>query len=79
MVDVQNFVDFIVKSIVDHPNDVNVKVIEGEQSTILELKVNPEDVAKVIGRGGRIARSIRTLIGIMAAKQNKRVLLEILE
>lgn len=79
MVTVETFVEYIVKAIVDHPNDVNVKVVEGEQSTILELKVNPEDVAKVIGRGGRIARSIRTLIGIMAAKQNKRVLLEILE
>lgn len=79
MIPVQEFVEYLVKAIVDHPTDVSVKVVEGEQSTILELRVNPEDVAKVIGRGGRIARSIRTLIGVMAAKQNKRVLLEILE
>ena len=69
----------IVRSIVDHPEDVKIKVVEGEKSTILELKVNPEDVSKVIGKGGRIARAIRTLIGVIAGRSNKRIILEILE
>jgi len=73
------FVENIVKTIVDHPEDVKIKIVEGEKSTILELKVNPEDVSKVIGKGGRIARAIRTLIGVLAGRNNKRILLEILE
>ncbi|HOJ50132.1 MAG TPA: KH domain-containing protein [Spirochaetota bacterium] len=76
---VKVFVENIVKSIVDHPNDVNIKVVEGEKSTILELRVNPEDVSKVIGKGGRIAKAIRTLIGVLAGRANKRIFLEILE
>lgn len=75
----KDFVESIVKSIVDHPGDVKIKIVEGEKSTILELKVNPEDVSKVIGKGGRIARAIRTLIGVIAGRSNKRILLEILE
>jgi len=76
---VKLFVENIVKAIVDHPNDVNIKVVEGEKSTILELRVNPEDVSKVIGKGGRIAKAIRTLIGVLAGRANKRIFLEILE
>lgn len=75
----KDFVEEIVKSIVDHPEDVRITIVEGEKSTILELKVNPEDVSKVIGKGGRIARAIRTLIGVIAGRSNKRILLEILE
>ncbi|HCL55729.1 MAG TPA: RNA-binding protein [Spirochaetia bacterium] len=75
----KEFVEGIVRSIVDHPEDVKIKVVEGEKSTILELKVNPEDVSKVIGKGGRIARAIRTLIGVIAGRSNKRIILEILE
>ena len=75
----KDFVENIVKTIVDHPEDVKIKIVEGEKSTILELKVNPEDVSKVIGKGGRIARAIRTLIGVLAGRNNKRILLEILE
>lgn len=74
-----DLVENIVKMIVDHPDDVKIKVVDGEKSTIIELKVNPEDISKVIGKGGRIARSIRTLIGVLAGKSNKRILLEILE
>lgn len=79
MTKAKEFVEGIVQAIVDHPDDVNIKIVEGEKSTILELKVNPEDVSKVIGKGGRIARAIRTLIGVIAGRANKRILLEILE
>ena len=60
-------------------HSILLKVVEGEKSTILELRVNPEDVSKVIGKGGRIAKAIRTLIGVLAGRANKRIFLEILE
>jgi len=74
----KNLVEFIVKALVDNPEDVNIKVIEGEQSTILELRVKQEDVGKVIGRQGRVAKSIRTVVNACAAKTGRRVMLEIL-
>jgi len=75
----QEFVDFVAKSLVDHPDKVEVKEIEGEKTTVIELKVAPEDLGKVIGKQGRTARAIRTLLAALARKQNKRAVLEILE
>lgn len=72
-------VEYIVKSLVDHPDEVQLNAIEGEKSTILELRVSAEDIGRVIGRGGRIARAIRTLLSAMAAKTGKRASLEILD
>lgn len=74
----KNLVEYIIKALVDNPDEVNVKVIEGERSTILELRVKQEDVGKVIGRQGRVAKSIRTIVNACAAKTGKRVMLEIL-
>ncbi len=75
----QEFVEFVAKSLVDHPEKVEVREIEGEKTTVIELKVAPEDLGKVIGRQGRTARAIRTLLAALARKQNKRAVLEILE
>ena len=75
----QELVEFIAKSLVDHPDKVEVREIEGEKTTVIELKVAPEDLGKVIGRQGRTARAIRTLLAAVARKQNKRAVLEILE
>ncbi len=75
----QELVEFVAKSLVDHPEKVEVKEIEGEKTTVIELKVAPEDLGKVIGRQGRTARAIRTLLAAVARKQNKRAVLEILE
>jgi predicted RNA-binding protein YlqC (UPF0109 family) len=75
----QELVEFIAKSLVDHPDRVEVREIEGEKTTVIELKVAPEDLGKVIGRQGRTARAIRTLLAAVARKQNKRAVLEILE
>lgn len=75
----KDLVEYIAKSLVDHPNSVEVNVIEGEKSTILELKVAQEDIGKVIGKSGRIARAIRTILSAAAAKTEKRVVLEILD
>ena len=70
-------VEFIAKSLVDDPSQVYVSEIEGENSVILELRVGPEDMGRIIGKGGRTVNAIRTLIRVLAAKQGKRVTLEV--
>jgi predicted RNA-binding protein YlqC (UPF0109 family) len=75
----KDLVEYMVKSLVDNPDMVQIKEIEGEKSTILELKVVKEDIGKVIGKHGRIARAIRTIINASATKTGKRVVLEILD
>mgnify|MGYP006287286003 CR=1 FL=1 len=72
-------VEFIARSLVDDPDGVVVNLIEGEKSTILELKVSQADIGKVIGKHGRIAKAIRTLLSAAATKTGKRVVLEILD
>ena len=75
----KELVEFIAKSLVDEPEKVEVRETEGEQGTVLELGVSKEDLGKIIGRQGRTARAIRTLLGAVSAKTKKRVVLEILE
>ena len=75
----KELVEFIARSLVDEPDDVEVSMIEGEKSTILELRVGADDLGKVIGKHGRIAKSIRTILGASATKTGKRVVLEILD
>ncbi len=75
----RELVESIAKALVDHPDQVQVKAIEGEQVTVLELRVHPEDLGKVIGKQGRTAKSIRTLLGAAGMKLKKRYTLEILE
>jgi predicted RNA-binding protein YlqC (UPF0109 family) len=73
----KELVEYIAKSLVDNPAAVEVTEIEGGTSVILELKVAQEDMGRVIGRSGRVANAIRTLLRVLAAKQGKRVTLEI--
>lgn len=75
----KNLVEYLVKALVDNPDSVNIKVIEGEKSTILELRVLEEDIGKVIGKHGRIAKAIRTILSAAATKSGKRIVLEILD
>jgi len=75
----KDLVEVIAKSLVDNPDQVKVSEIHGEQSVIIELKVAPEDMGKVIGKQGRIARAIRTVVRAAANKDNKRVIVEILQ
>ena len=75
----KELVEFVVKNLVDHPEEVSVNMIEGEKSTILELHVASDDVGKVIGKQGRIAKAIRTILSASATKDGKRAVLEILD
>jgi uncharacterized protein len=75
----KDLVEVVAKALVDHPDDVQVRVVEGEQVIVLELRVHPTDLGKVIGRQGRTAKSIRTILGAAGMKLKKRFTLEILE
>ncbi len=73
----QKLVEFIAKSLVDDPSQVLVSEIEGESSVILELRVGQEDMGRIIGKGGRTVNAMRTLVRVLAAKQGKRVTIEV--
>jgi predicted RNA-binding protein YlqC (UPF0109 family) len=75
----KQLIEDIAKALVDLPEEVSVNSVEGEQITVLELKVAPSDLGKVIGKQGRTARSIRTIVGAAGMKLNRRFTLEILE
>jgi hypothetical protein len=75
----KELVEYIAKSLVDDPSGVVVNMIEGEKSTILELKVSEGDIGKVIGQHGRIAKAVRTILSASSTKSGKRVVLEILD
>ena len=75
----KDLVEMIAKALVDSPDEVVVSEVEGEQTTVLELRVAQSDLGKVIGKQGRTARAIRTLLGAAGMKLRKRFVLEILE
>jgi hypothetical protein len=75
----KELVEAIAKALVDNPDQVSVRAVEGEQVTVLELRVHPSDLGKVIGKQGRTARSIRTILNAGGMKLKKRFTLEILE
>jgi len=75
----KEFVEYIVKKLVDRPEEVSITEIEGEKTIVLELKVGDGELGKVIGKNGRIAQAIRTLLTATSARSYKRVVLEILE
>jgi predicted RNA-binding protein YlqC (UPF0109 family) len=75
----KQLIEDIAKALVDIPEEVAVRVVEGEQVTVLELRVAQSDLGKVIGKQGRTARSIRTILGAAGMKLNRRFTLEILE
>ncbi len=72
-------VKVIAKALVDNPEAVEVNEVEGSQSVIIELKVSPDDMGKVIGKQGRIAKALRTVVKAAATKENKRVVVEIIQ
>jgi predicted RNA-binding protein YlqC (UPF0109 family) len=76
---VKELVEFIVKSLVDKPESVRIEEVEGEKASIIELRVDNGDLGKVIGKQGRTAKAIRTIINASGVKSGKKVVLEILE
>jgi predicted RNA-binding protein YlqC (UPF0109 family) len=76
---VAEIVEFLARRLVDEPDAVRVEEVDREGDTVLQLYVAPDDVGKVIGRQGRIARALRTVVRASAAREDRRVLLEIME
>lgn len=74
----KELLELLAKSLVDNPDAVEVNEVQGERSVILELKVAQEDIGKVIGKQGRIANALRTIIKSAAIKEGKRIIVEIL-
>jgi len=75
----RELVEFLAKSLVDNPEQVSVNEVEGERSIVLELTVASEDMGKVIGKQGRIAKAIRTVVKAAAAREGKKVVVEIIQ
>lgn len=75
----KELLEFLARALVDDPDKVVVTQVEGERSVILQLKVSPEDTGKVIGKNGRIAQALRTVIKAVATKEGKSAIVEILD
>jgi hypothetical protein len=75
----KELIGYIAQALVDYPEQVNVSEVEGDQKDVLELKVAKEDIGKVIGKQGRTARAMRTILNAASAKTKKRTVLEIVE
>jgi uncharacterized protein len=75
----KELIKYIAEALVDHPDQVSVEEVEGNQTSVLELKVAKEDLGKVIGKQGRTARAMRTILSAASAKIKKRTVLEIIE
>jgi predicted RNA-binding protein YlqC (UPF0109 family) len=75
----KDLVLYLAKSLVNHPDEVEVKEIQGETAAILELRVAKDDLGRIIGKQGRTAKSIRTLLNAVASRTNRKIVLEIVE
>ena len=75
----REFIEMIIKGIVDNPDKVEINEIIGERSSIFEVRVDSSDIGKIIGRQGRNIKSIRTIVNAAAQKDNKRVIIEIVD
>lgn len=75
----KQLIEFIARALVDHPDEVEVTEVEGEKTSVIELKVAKEDLGKVIGKQGRTARAMRTILSAASTKMKKRAVLEIIE
>ena len=75
----KDLLEYVVRALVDHPDDVLITELDGEQTAIFELRCNAEDVGKVIGKSGKTVGAIRVLLGALAARDGRRALLEVVE
>ena len=79
MIEMKDLIEYIAKVLVDNPDEVKVTELEGKQTSVIELRVAKEDLGKVIGKQGRTARAMRTILSAASTKINKRAVLEIIE
>ncbi len=77
--EIKDLIDFMIRALVDKPEEVQVTAVAGEKTTVYELRVGDGDLGKIIGKHGRTIRAIRTLLSAASTKENKRAVLEILE
>ncbi|MFH1531112.1 MAG: KH domain-containing protein [Pseudomonadota bacterium] len=77
--ELKELVAYVARALVDNPDDVRVNELQGERTTILELRVHPDDLGKVIGKQGRTARALRTVVSAAATKAQMRAMVEIME
>lgn len=75
----KELIEYVVKALVDHPDDLRITEIDGERTVVFELRCHPEDIGKVIGKSGKTVGALRTLLGTVAARQNRRAMLEVVE
>jgi len=75
----KEFVEYVVKALVDYPDEVSVREVDGERTVVFELRLNKSDIGKVIGKNGRTISALRSLLTSAAAKQGRRAVLEIVE
>lgn len=75
----KDLIEHIVRCLVEHPQDIRVSEVDGEQTIIFELRCHPQDLGKVIGKSGKTVGAIRTIISTIAARENRRALLEVVE
>jgi predicted RNA-binding protein YlqC (UPF0109 family) len=75
----KDFIEYLIKQLVDKPDEVRINEVSGQKTSVLELRVGDGDLGKVIGRHGQTALSLRTLLTAGAARKNKRYILEIIE
>lgn len=79
MSELKELIEYVAKSLVDMPDEVKINEVEGEQTTVIELSVDKSDLGKVIGKQGRTARALRTILNAASTKLKKRSILEIIE
>ena len=75
----KELIEYVVKTLVDHPEELRIAEIEGERTVVFELRCHPDDVGKVIGKSGKTVGALRTLLSTVAARNNRRAMLEVVE
>ncbi len=76
---IEQYIDFTIRNLVNHPDEVKVNKIEGTKETIIEIRVNPEDIGKVIGKNGSVIRAIRTVANAISLRERKKIDVQVID